>query len=40
VIGSDWGVRWLLMECRLKAWFFPTVIAGLNNQQGGEKLLF
>jgi hypothetical protein len=40
VIGSDWGIRWLLMECRLKARFFPNVIAGLNNQRGGEKLLF
>jgi hypothetical protein len=28
------------MECRLKAWFFPTVIAGLDNQRGGEKSLF
>jgi hypothetical protein len=24
----------------LKAQFFPTVVAGLNNQRGGEKLLF
>jgi hypothetical protein len=40
VIGLDWGIRWLLMECGLKAWFFPTVIAGLNNQRGEEKLLF
>jgi hypothetical protein len=40
VLDSDWGIWWLLMECRLNAWFFPTVIAGLNNQRGGEKLLF
>jgi hypothetical protein len=39
-LGSEWGFWWLLMECRLKAWFFPTVIAGLNNQRGGEKSLF
>jgi hypothetical protein len=37
-LGSDWGFRWLLAECGLKAWFFPTVIAGLNNQRGGEKV--
>jgi hypothetical protein len=39
-LGSDWGFGWLLAECGLKARFFPTVIAGLNNQRGGEKLLF
>jgi hypothetical protein len=39
-LGSDWGFWWLLAECGLKARLFPTVIAGLNNQRGGEKLLF
>jgi hypothetical protein len=37
-LGSDWGFRWLLAECGLKAWFFPIIIAGLNNQRGGEKV--
>jgi hypothetical protein len=40
VLGSDWGFWWLLAECGLKARFFPTILAGLNNQRGGEKLLF
>jgi hypothetical protein len=39
-LGSDWGFWWLLAECGLKAQLFPTVIAGLNNQRGGENLLF
>jgi hypothetical protein len=39
-LGSDWGFWWLLAECGLKARFFPTVVAGLNNQRDGEKLLF
>jgi hypothetical protein len=38
--GSDWGFWRFLSKCRLKAQFFPTVVAGLNNQRGGEKLLF
>jgi hypothetical protein len=38
--GSDWGFWRFLAKCRLKAQFFPTVVAGLNNQLGGEKLLF
>jgi hypothetical protein len=38
--GSVWGFWRFLAKCRLKAQFFPTVVAGLNNQRGGEKLLF
>jgi hypothetical protein len=38
--SSDWGFWRFLAKCKLKAQFFPTVVAGLNNQQGGEKLLF
>jgi hypothetical protein len=39
-LGLDWGFWPFLAKCRLKAQFFPTVVAGLNNQRGGEKLLF
>jgi hypothetical protein len=38
--GSVWGFWRFLAKCRLKAQSFPTVVVGLNNQQGGEKLLF
>jgi hypothetical protein len=34
--GSDWGFWWLLAKRRLKAQFFSTVVARLNNQRGGE----
>jgi hypothetical protein len=35
-LGLDWEFWRFLAKCRLKAQFFPTVVAGLNNQQGGE----
>jgi hypothetical protein len=34
------GILAVLGKCRLKAQSFSTVVAGLNNQRGGEKLLF
>jgi hypothetical protein len=40
VFGSVWGFWRFLAKCRLKAQFFSTVVTGLNNQRGGEKLLF
>jgi hypothetical protein len=30
-LGPDWGFWRFLAKCRLKAHFFPTVVAGLNN---------
>jgi hypothetical protein len=39
-LGPDWGFWRFLAKCRLKAQSFLTVVAGLNNQRGGEKLLF
>jgi hypothetical protein len=38
--GSDWGFWRFLAKGRLKAQFFPTVVAGLYNQRSGGKLLF
>jgi hypothetical protein len=35
-LGPDWGFWRFLAKCRLKAQFFPTDVAGLNNQRGGE----
>jgi hypothetical protein len=35
---GDFGGFW--RNADLKCGFFPTVVAGLNNQRGGQKLLF
>jgi hypothetical protein len=40
MFGSVWGFWRFLAKCRLKAQFFSTVVVGLNNKRGGEKLLF
>jgi hypothetical protein len=39
-LGPDWGFWRFLAKCRLEAQYFPTIVAGLNNQRGREKLPF
>jgi hypothetical protein len=38
--GSDCSFWLFFAKGRLKAQFFPTVVAGLYNQRSEEKLLF